>query len=174
MALSSGIRNSRFPSSRRSRSRIAFAYWLGADRFLTFSSWLGGVYTFGGGQSSRTGSGLSLRIYLWKFRPTRHSYPRCRAGDHYAKPRECRCVEAVLRLINGSSYPRRSAVRDHDLPQMPAALEMAVGFLGLGEGECPIDHGAQAMQHDGPVHRLEIGPAPDADCPEGNAVAGQQ
>jgi hypothetical protein len=29
---------------------------------------------------------------------------------------------------------------------MPAALEMAVGFLGLGERESPVDHGAQAMR----------------------------
>jgi hypothetical protein len=31
---------------------------------------------------------------------------------------------------------------------MPAALEMPVGRLRLGKGECPIDHGAQAMQRD--------------------------
>jgi hypothetical protein len=83
-------------------------------------------------------------------------------------------VEAVLRLINGSAYPRRSAVRDHDLPEMTAALEMPVGRLGLGEGECPVDYGAQAMQRDGSVHRLEIGAAADADRPDRNAAAGQQ
>jgi hypothetical protein len=65
-------------------------------------------------------------------------------------------------------------VRYHDLPQMPAALEMPVGFLSLGEGECPVDHGTQAMQRDGPVHRLKIRAAPDADRPDRNAAAGQQ
>jgi hypothetical protein len=81
-------------------------------------------------------------------------------------------VEAVLRLINGSAYPRRSAVRDHDLPEMPAALEMPIGRLGLGEGERPVDHGPQTMQRDGPVHSLEIGAAADADRPDRNAAAG--
>jgi hypothetical protein len=73
-------------------------------------------------------------------------------------------VEALLRLIDG--YPGRSTVRDHDLSEMPAALEMPVGCLGLSEGECPVDYGAQMMQRDGPVHRLEISAAADADCPD--------
>ena len=81
-------------------------------------------------------------------------------------------VEAVPSLINRSAYPRRSAVRDHDLPEMPAVLEMLVGRLGLGEWECPIDHGAQAMQFDRPVHRLKIGAAADADRPDRSAAAG--
>jgi hypothetical protein len=65
-------------------------------------------------------------------------------------------------------------MRDHDLAEMTASLEMAVGRLGLCEGECPVDHGAQAMQHDGPVHRLEMCAASDADRPDGKAAAGQQ
>ena len=75
-------------------------------------------------------------------------------------------VEAVSRLINGSVNPRRSAVRNYDLSEMPAALEMPVGRLGLGERECPVDHGAQAMQRDGPVHGFKIGAASDADRSE--------
>ena len=50
----------------------------------------------------------------------------------------------------------------------------AVGCLGLGKRERPIDHGAQAVQRDGPVHHLKIRAAPDADRTEGNAAAGQQ
>ena len=57
---------------------------------------------------------------------------------------------------------------------MPATLEMPVVLLGLGERERPIDHRPQAMQRDSPVHRLEIGTAPDADRPDRNAAAGQQ
>ena len=57
---------------------------------------------------------------------------------------------------------------------MPATLEMPVVLLGLGERERPIDHRPQAMQRDSPVHRLEIGSAPDADRPDRNAAAGQQ
>src|SRR5260370_17277329 len=49
-----------------------------------------------------------------------------------------------------------------------------VDSLGLGERKCPIDHWAQAMQRDRPVHRLKIRAAPDADRAEGNAAAGQQ
>jgi hypothetical protein len=40
---------------------------------------------------------------------------------------------------------QRSAVRDHDFAEMAAALEMAVHCLGLGKGECAVDHGAQAV-----------------------------
>ncbi len=66
----------------------------------------------------------------------------------------------------------RSPVRDHDLPEMATALEMAVGCLGLGEGERPVYHRSQAMRRDCPVHRLEIGAAPDADRPDRIAAAG--
>ena len=83
-------------------------------------------------------------------------------------------VEAVLRLINGSAHPRRLAVCDHDLSEVTAALEMPIGRLGLGKGECPVDHGAQAVQSDGPVHGLEIGAASDADRAYHNAAAAQQ
>jgi hypothetical protein len=48
---------------------------------------------------------------------------------------------------------------------MSLFLEMAVGCLGLGKGECPVDHEAQAVQSDSPIHRLKIGAAPDADRP---------
>ena len=65
-------------------------------------------------------------------------------------------------------------MRDHDFAEMAAALKMAVGRLGLGKGECPVDHGAQAVQSDSPVHRLKIGAAADADRPDGNSAAGQQ
>jgi hypothetical protein len=65
-------------------------------------------------------------------------------------------------------------VRDHDLPEMAASLEMPMGRLSLGERKCPIDHGAQPMHGDSPVHRLKIRAAPDADRAEGNAAAGQQ
>jgi len=49
---------------------------------------------------------------------------------------------------------------------MAAALEMPVSLLRLGERECPVDHGAQAMQRDGPVHGFKIGAASDADRSE--------
>jgi len=65
-------------------------------------------------------------------------------------------------------------MRDHDLPKVPTALEMAVGRLSLGKWECSVDHRVQAVQSDGAVHRLEIGSAADADRPDGNAVAAQQ
>ena len=68
----------------------------------------------------------------------------------------------------------RSAVRDDDLAEMTASLEMAVGFLCLGQREDPINHWAQAMQPDGSVHRLEMGAAANADRTEDNATAGQQ
>jgi hypothetical protein len=38
-----------------------------------------------------------------------------------------------------------SALRDHDLAEMAAALEMPVGVLCLGERECLVDHRTQAM-----------------------------
>src|SRR5258707_917901 len=141
MALSSGIRNSRFPSSRRSRSRIAFAYWLVADKFphlLELARW---CIHFRRRQelADRLRSefkDLSMEIPLNSSQlsalPSRRSITPNLAN--------AAAVEAVLRLINSSAYPRRSTVRDHDLPEMPAALEMAVGRLGLGEGGCPIDN----------------------------------
>jgi hypothetical protein len=62
---------------------------------------------------------------------------------------------------------RSSAVRDHDLAEMAAAFEMTVGLFWLGEPECPVDHGVQAVQPDRAVHRLEIGAASDAHRAEG-------
>ena len=59
--------------------------------------------------------------------------------------------------------PRLSAVRDDNLPEMTSALEMPIGVASLGEGECQVDRGAQAVNDDGAVHSLEISPAPDAD-----------
>jgi hypothetical protein len=69
---------------------------------------------------------------------------------------------------------QRSGVRDHDFAEMAAALEMAVGCLGLGEREYAVDHGAQAVQSDSQVHGLKIGAAPDADRADRNAAAGQK
>src|SRR5437762_14312790 len=71
------------------------------------------------------------------------------------------------------TYRISSAVRDHDLPEMAAPLEMPIGRLSLGERKCPIDHGAQTVQRDRPVHRLEIGAAADAYRAKRNAAAGQ-
>ena len=65
-------------------------------------------------------------------------------------------------------------MRDHDFAEMAATLEMAVGCLSLGEGKRPVDHRAQAVHGDGPVHGLEIGAASDADRADRNAAAGQQ
>jgi hypothetical protein len=65
-------------------------------------------------------------------------------------------------------------VRDHDFPEMTTSLKMAVGLFRFGEPECPIDHRMQAVHRTGPVHRLEIGAAPDADRAERNAAAGQR
>ena len=73
----------------------------------------------------------------------------------------------------GLAHRISSAVRDHDLPEMAAPLEMPIGRLSLGERKCPIDHGAQTVQRDRPVHRLEIGAAADAHRAERNAAAGQ-
>src|SRR5713101_1932211 len=70
-------------------------------------------------------------------------------------------VEAVLRLINGSAHPRRLAVCDHDLSEVTAALEMPIGRLGLGKGECPVYHVVQAMQLDRTVHLFKFRAAPD-------------
>ena len=49
-----------------------------------------------------------------------------------------------------------SAVCDHDFAEMPATFEMAVCLLRLGKRERPIDHGAQAVHRNCPVHGLEI------------------
>src|SRR5947209_3033638 len=65
-----------------------------------------------------------------------------------------------------------SAVCDHDFAKMPATFEMAVCLVRLGERECPIDHGAQAVHRDCPVHGLEIDPTSDADRTERNSAAG--
>src|SRR6266851_5302774 len=65
----------------------------------------------------------------------------------------------------GQQKTARSAVSDHDLSEMTTALEMPVSCLGLGERECPVDHGAQAMQCDGPVHRLKMARLPTLIAP---------
>ena len=62
------------------------------------------------------------------------------------------------------------SLRDHDLPETAASLEMTIGRVGLGKRECPIDHGTQTVQRDRPVHGLKI----RADRAEGNAAAGRQ
>src|SRR5215469_9364192 len=59
-----------------------------------------------------------------------------------------------------------SAVCDHDFAEMPATFEMAVCLLRLGKRERPIDHGAQAVHRNCPVHGLEIDPTSDADRTE--------
>ena len=70
---------------------------------------------------------------------------------------------------------RRSAVANHNLAEMAAGFEMPVGFLCLGERKDAVDHRAQVMHSNGPVHRLEIGAAADADCADGNVTpTGQQ
>jgi hypothetical protein len=38
------------------------------------------------------------------------------------------------------------AVRNHDFAEGAAVLEMAIGFLGLGERERPVDHRAQVVE----------------------------
>src|SRR5271156_3728421 len=78
------------------------------------------------------------------------------------------------RGINRLVPSQTSAVRDHDLAKMATALEMPVRRLGLGEGECPVDHGIQAVHGDRAVHCLEISATADADRAEGDAAAGQQ
>src|ERR1700730_14668450 len=113
------------------------------------------------------------------------SPPKCRFSSTRTQPtpfgRCCTRVSAAWALpgtkrlrVTSSSPPGRLAVSDHDLSEMTAALEMPVGRLGLGKGECPVDHGTQAMQRDGPVHCLKIRAAPDADRSDRNAAAGQQ
>jgi len=54
-------------------------------------------------------------------------------------------------------------VRDHDLAEMLAPLEMPIRRLGLSERDCPADHGVKLVHGNGLVHRLEIVEAPDAD-----------
>jgi hypothetical protein len=98
---------------------------------------------------------------------------RCRSSDPSAPARrhvEARGSPASSLRSGGPAELGRSAVRGHDLSEMTTALEMAIGFLRLGKGECPVDHGAQTMQRDGPVHSLEIGAAADADRPDRNAA----
>jgi len=41
--------------------------------------------------------------------------------------------------------PAYLGLRDHDLPEMAAALEMPVCLFRLRERKCPVDCGAQAM-----------------------------
>ncbi len=104
---------------------------------------------------------------------------RVAAADRPSARRASLAEGDVLKRHRSAARPARPdtarlAVRDHDLPEMTAALEMPVGRLGLGEGERPVDHGAQVMQLDGPVHRLKIGAASDADRTDSYAAAGQQ
>ena len=65
-------------------------------------------------------------------------------------------------------------MRDHNLAKVATALEMPVRLLRLGERKRPVDHGAQAVHRDRPVHALEIVAAADADRAERNTAAGQQ
>jgi hypothetical protein len=74
-------------------------------------------------------------------------------------PVDAVCAPPALSCEGVSAIQIRSSVCDHDLAEMAAAFEMAVGCVGLGERECPVDHRAQAVLHDGPVHCLEIGAA---------------
>ena len=74
-------------------------------------------------------------------------------------------------FIGGS---RQLTVGDHYLAEMPAALEVTIGFLCLGEREDAVDHRLQPVLSDGSVHGLEIGAAADTDRAEGDATAGQQ
>src|SRR5262244_1684208 len=67
-----------------------------------------------------------------------------------------------------------SAVCDHDFTEMAATFEMAVCLLRLGKPEGPIDHGAQAVHRNCPVHGLKIDPTSHADRTERNSAAGQQ
>jgi hypothetical protein len=54
-------------------------------------------------------------------------------------------------------------VRDHDLPKVTAALEVAVCLLRFREQECLVDYGVQSVHLYGAVHGLEVGAASDAD-----------
>jgi len=65
-------------------------------------------------------------------------------------------------------------VADDDFAEMGAALEVAVCGRRLFKREYPVNDGAQSMQCDCPVHRLEIGSAADADRAETHAAAAQQ
>jgi hypothetical protein len=53
-------------------------------------------------------------------------------------------------------------VRDHNIAEMTAALEMSVRFLCLSKRECRVNHGTRLVQSDGAVHFLEIGATADA------------
>lgn len=55
-------------------------------------------------------------------------------------------------------------MHDDELAEMAAGFEMPVGFPCLGERKDAVDHRAQLLQGNGPVHCLEIGAAADADC----------
>ena len=57
---------------------------------------------------------------------------------------------------------------------MTAALEMPISLLRFSEREYLIDYRMQAVHGDGPVHRLEIGAAPNANRADRNAATGQQ
>ena len=76
-------------------------------------------------------------------------------------------------VISAQSPSQTSAVRDHDLAKMTAALEMPVSLLSLGERECPVDHRVQVVHIDRTVHSLEIGATPNADRSKCNAATRQ-
>src|SRR5215469_6394086 len=90
------------------------------------------------------------------------------ATDHLVK-----YTRLPLMASLGKSEPL-SAVRDHDLPEMTAPLEMPIGFFRLCEREELVDDRAQAVHFDSAVHGREIGAASDADRTECDAATGEQ
>jgi hypothetical protein len=52
-------------------------------------------------------------------------------------------------------------VRDHDLPKVTAALEVAVCLVRFREQECLVDYGVQSVHLYGAVHGLDVGAASD-------------
>ena len=63
---------------------------------------------------------------------------------------------------------------NHDLAEVAAAFEMAVRLARLLEQECPVNHRVKPVDGNGPVHRLEVGAAFDADRGDRIAAASQQ
>ena len=63
---------------------------------------------------------------------------------------------------------------DHDLAEMGAALEIAIGVRRLVERKYAINDWPQPMQRDCPVHRLKISSAADADRTERLAAPPEQ
>ena len=93
----------------------------------------------------------------------------------YAAMTSAACTIGVF-IIPGrlAQTPECSAVRDHTLAKMTAALEMPISLFRFGEWECPVDHWVQAVHRNRTVHRLKNLAAADADRAERNAAAGQQ